>query len=91
MTSITTLDITTDNTTASTPDLIPAPLTGTDLSTHVRSMLSTIELDVTTSYTLADAMREGSSFTTQRIGGYVSGNQHCALAAAVLAARARDY
>lgn len=42
-------------------------------------------------YTLADAIREGSSCTSQKFGGFVgeSGETMCALSAAMLAIRAR--
>lgn len=58
---------------------------------ELRQMLGEIELDVTTSYTLADAIREGSRVTSQKVGGWVQGHSACALGAANLAARARDY
>jgi hypothetical protein len=42
-------------------------------------------------YTLADAIREGSSVTDQHIGGWVdeSSNKACALSAAFVACKAR--
>lgn len=58
---------------------------------RIMADLAAIELDVTTSFTLADAMREGSSVTSKREGGWVDGNQACALGAAYLSARARGY
>lgn len=58
---------------------------------RLREDLAAIELDVLTSYTLADAMREGSSVTGQRHGGWIDGDESCALGAAYLAARARGY
>lgn len=48
------------------------------------------ELDVITSYTLADAIREGSTVTEQ-VHGWGSGGNACALSAARLAAKARGY
>lgn len=48
------------------------------------------ELEVLTSYTLADAIREGSSVTNQAYG-WGSGGNACALSAARLAAKARGY
>lgn len=48
------------------------------------------ELEVITSYTLADAIREGSSVTGQA-NGWGSGEKACALSAARLAAKARGY
>lgn len=56
----------------------------------LRRTLAEIELDVTTSYTLADAIREGSTVTTQPVG-WGSGFEACAMSAAVIAARARGY
>jgi hypothetical protein len=46
-----------------------------------------IELDVLTNYTLADAIREGSSVSKQAYG-WGNGNEACALHAAVIAAKA---
>lgn len=56
----------------------------------ILAQLHSLELDVMTSYTLADAMREGSQVTTQEYG-WGSGATACALSAARLAARARGY
>lgn len=58
---------------------------------RLRETLGEIELDVLTSYTLADAIREGSSVTTQKRGGWVEGESACALGAGFLAAKARGY
>lgn len=66
---------------------IIAPATPIDA---LRATLAEIELDVTTSYTLADAIREGSTVTTQPVG-WGSGFEACALSAGVIAARARGY
>jgi hypothetical protein len=55
----------------------------------LREELGDIELTVLTGYTLADAMREGCSVTSQLTHGYVQGNNACALGAAVIAATAR--
>lgn len=51
----------------------------------------TEELDPEKSYTLADAMREGSAVTNQKIGGWTDpqNGETCALSAAYLACRAR--
>jgi hypothetical protein len=57
----------------------------------LRAELDAIGLDVATSYTLADAMREGSSVTSQKTGGWVDSGSACALGAGYLAARARGY
>lgn len=59
--------------------------------TRLREELAHIEMDVLTSYTLADAIREGSTVTTQKVGGWVEGTQACALGAGYLAAKARGY
>lgn len=66
------------------------------LDTHpaiesLKSELSEIEMKVLTNYTLADAIREGSSVTEQAIGSYQEGEKVCALSAAYLAAKARGY
>ncbi len=57
----------------------------------MRTELAAIELDVTTSYTLADAMRDGAKHTGQLIGGYVNADESCGLGAAYLAAVSRGY
>jgi hypothetical protein len=57
----------------------------------LRKELRDIELDVTTSYTLADAIREGCGVTEQAIGDFGAGPRACALSAALIAAKARDY
>jgi hypothetical protein len=58
---------------------------------RLRETLADIELDVLTSYTLADAIREGSSVTDQKRHGWVDQSSACALGAGYLAARARGY
>lgn len=57
---------------------------------ELSKVLGTIELEVTTRYTIADAIREGSKVTTQEYG-WGSGDTACALSAAHLAARARGF
>lgn len=58
----------------------------------LRETLGEIELDVLTSYTLADAIREGSTVTGQAIGAWATpSGQACALSAALIAAKARGY
>lgn len=57
---------------------------------ELRKTLGEIELDVTTSYTLADAIREGASVSTQEYG-WGNGESACALTAAVIASKARGY
>lgn len=57
---------------------------------ELRGMLGEIELDVLTSFTLADAIREGSQVSEQA-HGWGKGDQMCALHAAVASAMARGY
>lgn len=57
---------------------------------ELREMLAGIELDVTTSYTLADAIREGSTVSKQA-QGWGHGEKACALHAGIIAAMARGY
>ena len=57
----------------------------------LREQLADIEMQVLTSYTLADAIREGSGVTDQKIGGWIEGNLSCALGAGWIAAKARGY
>jgi hypothetical protein len=52
--------------------------------------IDAISLEVATSYTLADAIREGSTVTEQAYS-WGSGNSACALSAAAIAARVRGY
>lgn len=62
-----------------------------DLDEDTRKMLGEIDMRVRTGYTLADAMREGSTVSKQKIGGWGDGEQACALTAATIAAKARGY
>lgn len=56
----------------------------------LRQELGEIEMDVLTSYTLADAIREGSSVTDKATGAWLGENgEACALSAALIAAKAR--
>ncbi|MET0711077.1 MAG: hypothetical protein ABWZ30_01035 [Jiangellaceae bacterium] len=57
----------------------------------IKADLAVIELDVTTSYTLADAMREGARHTGQLNGDFVRADASCGLGAAFLSAAARGY
>lgn len=57
---------------------------------EIKSVIDEIGMDVATSYTLADAIREGSMVTTQEYG-WGNGDTACAMSAAVMAARARGY
>jgi hypothetical protein len=68
----------------------PAPVDATPVD-YLRRTLAEIELDTLTSYTLADAIREGCTATTQAVGSYGAGFEACAMSAGVLAARARGY
>lgn len=69
-----------------------APLTDVeDIVEAIRRDIDVIGMQVTTGYTLADAIREGSNHTTQKVGGWVDNGQACALGAGYLAARARGY
>lgn len=58
---------------------------------ELRAMIDEIGLDVTTSYTLADAIREGSKVTEHNQAGWGNGDNACALSAGVIAARFRGY
>ena len=57
----------------------------------LRQQIDAIGLGVLTGYTLADAMREGSTVTDQKTGGWVDSGSACAIGAAYLSARARGY
>jgi hypothetical protein len=72
--------------TATATETITQPVTEDDIIRQLQAL----ELEVTTSYTLADAMREGSKVTTQEYG-WGRGDTACSLSAARLAARARGY
>ena len=58
---------------------------------ELRKVIDEIGLDVATSYTLADAIREGSKVTDHNQAGWGDGDNTCALSSAVLAAKARKY
>ena len=69
-----------------------APETGNHPAVDkLRQELGTIEMNVLTQYTLADAIREGSTVTGQKFGGWVEGERACALGAGFIAATARGY
>lgn len=57
---------------------------------ELKATLGEIEMKVMTEYTLADAIREGSSVTTQEYG-WGNGETACALTAAVISAKSRGY
>lgn len=63
----------------------------TELDPELKAELGELELKVTTSYTLADAIREGASVTPQARGTWVRGGASCALGASWIAAKARGY
>lgn len=58
---------------------------------ELRQELGEIELGVIGHYTLADAIREGSKVSEHNQAGWGDGNSACALTAAVIAAKSRDY
>lgn len=58
--------------------------------TQLQKDLGVIEMDVLTSYTLSDAIREGATVTEQA-HGWGDGNTACALSGAYIAARARGF
>lgn len=59
---------------------------------ELKAELGEIEMKVLTSYTLADAMREGCLITKQEIGGWTNEEDTaCALSSAVISARARGF
>ncbi len=58
---------------------------------QIRSNISTDELEaMSRPFTLADAIREGSTVSTQEYG-WGNGENACALSAAVMSAKARGY
>jgi hypothetical protein len=56
---------------------------------RLKEDLAQIEEKVVLGYTLADAIREGSTVTGQKIGGWYTETEACALSAAHIAAQAR--
>lgn len=68
-------------------DITPTTLTPEE---QLRADLGGIELNVLTSYTLADAIREGARVTSQEYG-WGADDTACALSAGAIAARARGY
>jgi hypothetical protein len=57
---------------------------------ELAASIDTIGLEVLTGYTLADAMREGSTVSDQEYN-WGNGLTACALTAAVIGAKARGY
>ena len=58
---------------------------------ELKKAIDEIGMSVMTSYTLADAIREGSSVTTPAVGAWGDGYAACALTSAVIAAKSRGY
>ena len=58
---------------------------------ELRATIDNIALEVTTSYTLADAMREGATVSGQAYNWTDSAGNMCSMSAAVVAAKARGY
>lgn len=65
--------------------------TRVDLDEDTKALLAEIDMRVMTGYTLADAIREGSTVSEQEVGGWGDGETACALTAATIAAKARGY
>jgi len=61
-----------------------------ELSEQIKNDLGGIEMNVIGNYTLADAMREGSTVTDQAVG-WGTGDNACALSSAFISAKARGY
>ena len=61
-----------------------------ELSKKLEAEMAGTEMQVVTGYSLADAIREGSSVTTQEYG-WGCGSTACAMTAAVISAKARGY
>lgn len=53
--------------------------------------INAIELDVMTNYRLSDAIREGAKYTRQTTGWGDGKETACALSAAFIAAKARNF
>ena len=56
---------------------------------ELTEQLEDMDLERAMNYSLADAIREGSTVTDQEVGGWGDGETACALSAAALAAKAR--
>lgn len=78
-------------TTERTSEVKAPAKTKVDPTEQLKAELGEIELEVTTGYTLADAIREGSSVTKQAVGSWGTGETACALSAALISAKARGY
>lgn len=62
-----------------------------ELNETLKAELGVIELGVTTNFTLADAIREGSLVSEHSQDGWGDGESACALTAAVISARSRSF
>jgi hypothetical protein len=58
--------------------------------TKLREELGQLEFDVVTSYTLADAIREGCQVSEQA-AGWGDGPTACAMTAAIIASKSRGF
>jgi hypothetical protein len=56
---------------------------------ELTEQLEDMDLERAMNYSLADAIREGSTVTEQAIGDWGNGETACALSAAAIAAKAR--
>ena len=72
-------------------DIAPVLALREKLGSEIEQELGEIELKVTTSYSLADAIREGCSVTGKLEGNFVANGESCALGAAYIAGKARGY
>jgi hypothetical protein len=62
-----------------------------ELDSETKAMLGDIDMTVRTSYTLADAIREGSTVSGQAFDWTDAEGNMCAMSAAVVAAKSRGY
>lgn len=61
-----------------------------ELSAKLEAEMAGAEMQIVTGYSLADAIREGSTVSTQEYG-WGCGTTACAMTAAVIAARSHGY
>jgi hypothetical protein len=62
-----------------------------ELDDETKAMLGGIDMTVRTSYTLADAIREGATVSGQAYNWTDAQGNMCAMSAAIVAARSRGY
>lgn len=62
-----------------------------ELDAETKEMLGSIDMNVRTSYTLADAIREGATVSGQAYSWADAQGNLCAMSAAVVAAKSRGY